>query len=152
MKTGTIKAINSNGTWKELFKFEYEMEFKDDTGKVMTETGGALHKVKDSPYHVGQIIEYEITQNDKGFWNIKFQNDKPAFSSKSNYVPKDPVEEAKKQVMIVKQSSLKAATELVCNKIIEYDNLILIAQQLTDWAVGDAKAAKMTEPSNDLPY
>jgi hypothetical protein len=152
MKSGTIKEIKPNGTWKELFKFEYEMEFKDDTGKVMTETGGALHKTKDSPYHVGQIIDYEITQNDKGFWNIKFQNDKPVFSGKSNYVPKDPVEEAKKQAMIVRQSSVKVAADLVGYGKIDYDNLLIVAQRITDWAIGDAKAEKMTEPSNEMPY
>jgi hypothetical protein len=149
MKTGTIQAINGNGTWKELFKFEYEM--KDQDGNV--ETAGALHKTKDSPYHVGQIIDYEITTNDKGYSNIKFQGDKPAFSPKSNYVPKDPVEEAKRQAMIVRQSSLKAATDLVCHAKIDIDNILVMSQLFTDWAIGDINAAKLSDMQpNQLPF
>jgi hypothetical protein len=144
MKSAAIKEITPTGTWKDLFKFDYEMEGG--------EKGGALHKTKDSPYHVGQIIEYEVTTNDKGYSNIKFQNDKPVFSGKSNYVPKDPVEEAKKQAMIVRQSSVKVAADLVGYGKIDYDNLLIVAQRITDWALGDAKAEKMTEPSNEMPY
>jgi hypothetical protein len=144
MKSAAIKEITPTGTWKDLFKFDYEMEGG--------EKGGALHKTKDSPYHVGQIIEYEVTTNDKGYSNIKFQNDKPVFSSKSNYVPKDPVEEAKKQAMIVRQSSVKVAADLVGYGKIDYDNLLIVAQRITDWAIGDAKAEKMTGVSNEVPF
>ncbi len=148
MKTGTILAINGNGTWKELYKFEYEMK---DNESGNTETGGALHKTKDSPYHIGQIIDYEITVNDKGYSNIKFQNEKPTFSSK-NYQQKDPVEEAKRQAMIVRQSSVKVAADLVGYGKIDYNNLLIVAQRITDWALGDAKAEKMSDPSNEVPF
>ena len=153
MKKGTIKQINANGTWKDLFKFEYEMEFTDDTGKVMTENGGALHKTKDSPYHTGQIIEYEITQNDKGFWNIKFQNDKPVFASKSNYVPKDPAEEAKIQLMIVRQSSLKASVDLICHNQLQFEQILVAAEIFTEYATGQLKAAKWSDiRTNEPPF
>ena len=142
MKSAAIKEITPTGTWKELFKFDYEMEGG--------EKGGALHKTKESPYHVGQVIEYEVTVNDKGYSNIKFTNDKPAYSGKSNYTPKDPVEEAKRQAMIVRQSSLKAATDLVCNKRIDLEDILLVAQKFTDWAVGDIKAERFSAPTNDL--
>ena len=145
MKSAAIKEITPTGTWKELFKFDYEMEGG--------EKGGALHKTKDSPYHVGQIIEYEVTVNDKGYSNIKFANDKPAFSgSKGGYIPKDPAEEAKRQAMIVRQSSLKAATDLVCNKVIDYNEILLVAQVFTDWAMGDTKAALMDAPTNTMSF
>jgi hypothetical protein len=149
MKTGTIQAINGNGTWKELFKFEYEM--KDQDGNV--ETAGALHKTKDSPYHVGQIIDYEITTNDKGYSNIKFQGDKPAFSPKSNYVPKDPVEEAKRQRMIVMQSSLNRSVELIIAGKVDYDNILLETQLFTDFIMGDIPAKKLSEMKEDkMPF
>ena len=147
MKTGTIKAISQNGTWKDFFKFEYEMEDNDK----LNEKGSALHKTKDSPYHEGQIIEYEITEN-KGFFNIKFQGEKPAFSGKSNYTPKDPVEEAKRQAMIVRQSSVKVAADLVGYGKVDYNDLLIIAQRITDWAIGDAKADKMDGATNEPPF
>jgi hypothetical protein len=144
MKSAAIKEITPTGTWKDLFKFDYEMEGG--------EKGGALHKTKESPYHVGQIIEYEVTTNDKGYSNIKFQNDKPVFSSKSNYVPKDPVEEAKKQLSINRQSSVKCATELVCNGKVDFDDLLLLAQRITDWTTGDQAASKMKNPTDIMPF
>ena len=143
MKTAAIKEITPTGTWKDLFKFDYEMEGG--------EKGGALHKTKESPYHVGQVIEYEITVNDKGYSNIKFANDKPAFS-RGGFTPKDPAEEAKKQAMIVRQSSVKVAADLVGYGKIEYNQLLIVAQRITDWAIGDSQAAEMNSPSNDLPY
>jgi hypothetical protein len=145
MKSAAIKEITPTGTWKELFKFDYEMEGG--------EKGGALHKTKDSPYHVGQIIEYEITVNDKGYSNIKFANDKPAFSSKSNYTPKDPAEEAKRQAMIVKQSSIKAATDLICHAKLDIDNILPFSKMLTDWVMDYIPAKKLSEMEpNQLPF
>jgi hypothetical protein len=34
---------------------------------------------------------------------------------------------------------------------IDYNDLLIVAQRITDWAIGDAKADKMNAASNELP-
>ena len=149
MKPGKVIEITPTGTWKDLFKFDYKVE---DVETKETHVGGALHKTDKSPYHVDMILNYEIIVNDKGFSNIKFQNEKPAFSAKSNFTPIDPEVQKRKELSIIRQSSLKAATELCCNGYIKYNELLIISELFTDWVLGNIPARPMNEPTDKMPF
>jgi len=101
MKTSRIKSIQNNGTWKELFKFEVEMENGD--------VGGCFAKTQDPPFKVGDEKSYEYTQNGK-YWNIKWAKDeKPAWNgggAAKSFVKED------KSADIARAVALKAAVDL----------------------------------------
>jgi len=101
MKTSKIKSIQNNGTWKELFKFEVEMENGD--------VGGCFAKTQDPPFKVGDEKSYEYTQNGR-YWNIKWAKDeRPAWNgggAAKSFVKED------KSADIARAVALKAAVDL----------------------------------------
>ena len=146
MKSKVTKCENT-GTWtspegKTFYKFDIEFE-NGDRADFLQQTNEVKHPV-------GSEEDYEISTTDKGYKKIKFN--KPGGFTRGGAFQKSPEEEKKRQEMIVRQSSLKCATDLVCNGKVDYDDLLLIAQVLTDWALGDIEAHKMREPSNEMPF
>jgi hypothetical protein len=102
MKTSKIKSIQNNGTWKDLFKFEVEMENGD--------VGGCFAKTQDPPFKVGDEKSYEYTQNGR-YWNIKWAKDeKPAWNGggAAKSFGKSPEDKAD----IARAVALKAAVDL----------------------------------------
>ena len=101
MKTSKIKSIQNNGTWKDLFKFEVEMENGD--------VGGCFAKTQEPSWKVGDEKSYEYTQNGK-YWNIKWAKDeKPAWNgggAAKSFVKED------KSADIARAVALKAAVDL----------------------------------------
>jgi hypothetical protein len=101
MKTSKIKSIQNNGTWKELFKFEVEMENGD--------VGGCFAASQDPPFKVGDEKQYEYTQNGR-YWNIKFAKEqRPAWNGgggAKSFVKED------KSADIARAVALKAAVDL----------------------------------------
>jgi hypothetical protein len=118
-RTSAPKSITANGTWEGqyglFYKWEIEME-NGDVGEYMS---------KDQPqtkFSVGMTTEYDfITKNVGG---KIFHNIKPV---KKEFTPGgggggrsfDPGREIK----IMRQSSLKAAVDLVCNGKIDMADL-----------------------------
>ena len=99
MKTSKIKSIQNNGTWKELFKFEVEMENGD--------VGGCFAASQDPPFKVGDEKQYEYTQNGR-YWNIKFAKEqRPAWNSGGKSFVKED-----KSADIARAVALKAAVDL----------------------------------------
>ena len=78
-KTSKIKAIRGDGHWDSphgtLYKFEYEFE----DGQLIN----AKHKKSESPFNVGDTVEYEITDTK---WNNgkvrRIQEQKKSFDTK----------------------------------------------------------------------
>jgi hypothetical protein len=101
MKTSKIKSIQNNGTWKELFKFEVEMENGD--------VGGCFAASQEPPFKVGDEKQYEYTQNGR-YWNIKFAKEqRPAWNGgggAKSFVKED------KSADIARAVALKAAVDL----------------------------------------
>jgi hypothetical protein len=102
MKTSKIKSIQNNGTWKDLFKFEVEMENGD--------VGGCFAKTQEPTWKVGDEKSYEYTQNGK-YWNIKWAKDeRPAWNGggggAKSFVKED------KSADIARAVALKAAVDL----------------------------------------
>ena len=102
MKTSKIKSIQNDGTWKDLFKFEVQMENGD--------VGGAFAKTQIPSWKVGDEKSYEYEQKGK-FWNIKFLADaKPAWNGggAAKSFGKSPEDKAD----IARAVALKAAVDL----------------------------------------
>ena len=133
MKNSKVVNVQSNGTWKELYKFEVELD-NGDVGKI-------YRKSNDSKLTNGQDISYTI--NDKG--SIKIVTDYQKNQSQSSPQKSDDV-----QKLIVKQSTLKAA--------VDYDNkcspedVLKNAQMFYDWVMGNdvqKKVDKVAKAFND---
>lgn len=138
-----ITNIKDNGTWTSsdgtvFFKFDFSF----DNG----EAGSALTKSNPPAVKVGDEVEFTIEEKN-GHKNVKFA--KLPFTPKTN---RNPEEEAKRQLWIVRQSSLKAAVELCSHNKVMYDDILKVSQQFTDWVMGNAPAQPMTEKTNDLPF
>lgn len=102
MKTSKIKSIQNDGTWKDLYKFEVQMENGD--------VGGAFAKTQVPTWKVGDEMNYEYEQKGK-FWNIKFlQSNKPAWNGggAAKSYTKSPEDKAD----IARAVALKAAVDL----------------------------------------
>lgn len=103
MKTSKIKSIQADGTWKDLFKFEVQMENGD--------VGGAFAKTQIPSWKVGDEKSYEYEQKGK-FWNIKFLADaKPAWNGGSS-APKSYGKSPEDKADIARAVALKAAVDL----------------------------------------
>jgi hypothetical protein len=103
MKTSKIKSIQNDGTWKDLFKFEVQMENGD--------VGGAFAKTQIPSWKVGDEMNYEYEQKGK-FWNIKFlQSNKPAWNGGSS-APKSYGKSPEDKADIARAVALKAAVDL----------------------------------------
>lgn len=102
MKTSKIKSIQNDGTWKDLYKFEVQMENGD--------VGGCFAKTQIPTWKVGDEMNYEYTQKGK-YWNIKFlQASKPAWNGggAAKSFGKSPEDKAD----IARAVALKAAVDL----------------------------------------
>ena len=103
MKTSKIKSIQNDGTWKDLYKFEVQMENGD--------VGGAFAKTQVPSWKVGDEMNYEYEQKGK-FWNIKFlQSNKPAWTGGSS-APKSYGKSPEDKADIARAVALKAAVDL----------------------------------------
>lgn len=103
MKTSKIKSIQNDGTWKDLYKFEVQMENGD--------VGGAFAKTQIPSWKVGDEMNYEYEQKGK-FWNIKFlQSNKPAWNG-GGAAPKSYGKSPEDKADIARAVALKAAVDL----------------------------------------
>lgn len=103
MKTSKIKSIQNDGTWKDLYKFEVQMENGD--------VGGAFAKTQIPTWKVGDEKSYEYEQKGK-FWNIKFLADaKPAWNG-GGAAPKSYGKSPEDKADIARAVALKAAVDL----------------------------------------
>ncbi len=102
MKTSKIKSIQQNGTWKDLFKFEVEMENGD--------VGGCFAASQEPPFKVGDEKQYDYTQNGR-YWNIKFAKEqRPAWNGGGGKSFAKSNED--KSADIARAVALKAAVDL----------------------------------------
>lgn len=161
---------------KLLYKFEYEME----DGTILT----ANHKTNTSPFAIGAEVEYEVRKNDPqhGKSGKVSKPDSVNFKSNGSSTPKGGVTEDLRQLMIVRQSSLNRAVEILIHNacvreraddgITKVDEIeaIELASRLTKWVMGVEKKKEEEkpqpekvaeavqgstigeEPSDDLPF
>ena len=142
-----LMNLKDNGTWTAsdntvFFKFDAEMD-NGDAGSFLAKSNPPLQKV-------GEEYEYSIEEKN-GHKNIKFV--KPAGSPFQPKIQRNPEDEAKRQLMIVRQSSLKASVDLICHNQLQFEQILVAAEIFTEYATGQLKAAKWSDiRTNDLPY
>lgn len=137
MKTAKVKNVQQDGKWKDLYKFEVEL----DNGETCS-----LYKKTENPYiKPGDEVNY--TTNDKGTMKIvRDGGAQPSYSSNPD-----------RELKIVKQSCLKAAVETI--KSTDYTAILEVAEIYTKWVMSSTEEpAKFTEPkkakkeTTNLPF
>lgn len=149
MKTSKIKSIQNDGTWKDLYKFEVQMENGD--------VGGAFAKTQVPSWKVGDEMNYEYEQKGK-FWNIKFlQANKPAWNGgAAKSFGKSPEDKAD----IARAVALKAAVDLrnsdepfqIIQVAMQFEHYLTTGRNINGDAQHDAIANRHDSNSDDLPF
>lgn len=150
MKTSKIKSIQNDGTWKDLYKFEVQMENGD--------VGGAFAKTQIPTWKVGDEKSYEYEQKGK-FWNIKFLADaKPAWNGggAAKSFGKSPEDKAD----IARAVALKAAVDLrnsddpfqIIQVAMQFEHYLTTGRNLNGDAQHDAIANRHDSNADDLPF
>ena len=130
-KKSKVLNVNGNGTWESSYGLYYKWEVEFENG----DAGQNLTKTEQNNYFVvGEEVEY-IREEKGKFINIKrpkldnFQSNNQSFKKDDNV-----------QKMIVKQSSLKAATDFCISKgTNNAEDILAIAEVFTDWVMTDEK-------------
>ena len=151
MKTSKIKSIQNDGTWKDLFKFEVQMENGD--------VGGCFAKTQIPSWKVGDEKSYEYEQKGK-FWNIKFLADaKPAWTGGSS-APKSYGKSPEDKADIARAVALKAAVDLrnsddpfqIIQVAMQFEHYLTTGRNLNGDAQHDAIANRHDSNADDLPF
>lgn len=141
-----------------------EVVYKNlDSGKVenknITQYSTIFKAVADA--QSGQVFDVKSEKNDGGYWEwTSFVRDtNPAAAAATSVATpakggtwETPEERAKKQVYIIKQSSLSAAVAMLtpgAKTALSVDQVVAVAQQLTDFVLGTHKT-DIFEEKNDL--
>ena len=77
MKISKIKAIQGNGTFESKFGLMYKFEYVMEDGTLVN----ANHKTEQSPFKVGDTVEYEITNAEYNNGKVSKPQDNPTQSN-----------------------------------------------------------------------
>lgn len=134
---------------KLLYKFEYVME----DGVVIT----ANHKTTTSPFQAGSDVEYEVKKDDPEYGKSGTVKKPDTGNFNAPRASKGGVGEDLRQLMIVRQSSLNRAVEILIHnssllsedhsyedKAIDEIEVIELAGLLTKWVMGEEKKKEET--------
>tara|TARA_R110000744_G_scaffold218136_2_gene336875 strand:+ start:7888 stop:8403 length:516 start_codon:yes stop_codon:yes gene_type:complete len=138
IKKGIVKTVQSNGDLKlqhGIF-YKFEIQIGDDVGEYLSKSddGGTKN------FPVGSMKDYELTENKFG------KKIKPHFSQKSFGPGQTFAESPDRQKMIVKQSSLKVATDLcIANKKTDLDSVFKLADKIVSWVMDDNAGQKIED-------
>ena len=153
MKTSKIKTVVSikphKNSYGETFYHNLEME-----------NGDKINIGKKKEQQVGWELTYEITEQGQQEYNKAKAVAPESFNKSNNYTPSNSSNDDR-QLLIVKQSSIKAAVEFDNQCTIE--DLLKNAEIIKDWVMGNdvqkkvdkvAKAFndKFEDESDDLPF
>tara|TARA_R110002020_G_scaffold16986_3_gene60180 strand:- start:1678 stop:2100 length:423 start_codon:yes stop_codon:yes gene_type:complete len=140
MKKSKIKTVQGNGTYKDMFIYEISLENGD--------VGNIYRKTEEAKVDIGQEIEYDL----KPSGTLKILTD----YNREEFIKKTTISNSSKdniQLMIVKQSCLKAAVEM--DKSGDRSQIIDDAQYFTDWVMDDCCAKKENKTNNsneNIPF
>ena len=143
IKKGVVKSVTPNGSWSGQYgtMFKFEVCINDDAGEYSSKSQDQTKFV------VGQETEYE-------FIDGKFPKIKPVNTfQQSNFTPKSKDDV---QQYIVKQSSLKCATDFVIANGGDVKTIIDTAEIFTNWVLKGVKPTtnsdKINDIINDIPF
>ena len=137
MKKSKVTNVQSNGTWEGRFglMYKYEVGFENgDSGEYSSKSENQ------NKFIIGEETEYEFI--DGKFPKVKPINTFQQTSFSSN--TKDNIQE-----YIVKQSSLKCATDYIIANGGDQNTIIDIAEIFSNWVL---KGEKPTESNTNLPF
>jgi len=139
-----VTSVQANGTWEGKFGLMYKYEVAMESGEV-GEYSSSKYQDKDSPdfpFKIGEESEFEF----QGGQYPKIKLPKKDFNNgfSGGYGNKDDV-----QLMIVRQSSLKCATEVLINNVdkVKADDIIKLAEHFTKWVM---KVEPKPEPKAEV--
>jgi|TARA_R100000081_G_C4819239_1_gene178039 hypothetical protein len=130
IKKGIVKSVQSNGNLKlqhGMF-YKFEIEIGEDVGEYLSKSEDGGNK----NFPVGQEKEYQLTETSYG------KKIKPHFQQKS-FTPRQAFgENPDRQKMIVKQSSLKVASDLcIANNNTDLNSVFNMADKIVAWVMDD---------------
>ena len=142
MKTSKIKTVVSikphKNSYGETFYHNLEME-----------NGDKINIGKKKEQQVGWELTYEITEQGQQEYNKAKAVAPESFNKSNNYTPSNSSNDDR-QLLIVKQSSIKAAVEFDNQCTIE--DLLKNAEIIKDWVMGtdvQKKVDKVSKAFND---
>ena len=142
MKTSKIKTVVSikphKNSYGETFYHNLEME-----------NGDKINIGKKKEQQVGWELTYEITEQGQQEYNKAKAVAPESFNKSNNYTPSNSSNDDR-QLLIVKQSSIKAAVEFDNQCSIE--DLLKNAEIIKDWVMGtdvQKKVDKVSKAFND---
>ena len=142
IKKGIVKNVQANGTWEGQYglMYKFEVTIGDDTGQCMSKSDKCR-------FEVGQETKYEFI--DGKYPKIKPISDfeyKSSFASDNN----KSTTNTDRETLIVRQSTLKCATDFVCNNGGSPADVVEIAELFSDWVLNAEKPE--ADNSNDMPF
>lgn len=141
-KKSKVTYVQANGTWEGNYGVMYKFEVTFENGDI----GEYSSKAKDqNKFVTGQEVEYTLTGG-------QFPKVKPVYNPQGggsfNKYNNDP----NRQKMIVKQSSLKVASDLcIANKKTDLNSVFQIADQIVAWVMDDKAGEPVVEEYTSLP-
>jgi hypothetical protein len=140
-KEAKVTKVQGDGMFNDLYKFELELD-NGDSGKV-------YKKLDNAGVQIGETITY--TQNDKG--TIKVQT---GYQKRFPEKFKDKGYDKRTQRYIIRQSSLKTATDFIINTKGDESDLFLLADKMVAYCMGGntdfENDKKQEKEENDVPF
>ncbi len=142
---GIVKQVQSNGSinLKHGLFYKYEVSIQSDNELLH---GEYLSKSDNQNKFIqGEEVNFEFTGGN--YPKIKPIN--PEYSNKQSY--SKPDYSSDRETRIIRQSTLKCATDYICNNGGDKADVIELAEMLTDWVLTGKKVQK-TDTNSDLPF
>ena len=140
IKKSVVKQAQANGTWQGKFGTMYKHEIAFENGDSGEYSSKDQYQTK---FVVGQETEYEFI--DGKYPKVKpINNWQPNAQASTPKQSKDDVQE-----YIIKQSTLKCATDYVIANGGDERRVIEIAEMFTNWVL---KGDKPQEQPQDMPF
>lgn len=171
MSLSKVKSIQSNGSFDGQYGMMYKFEYQFEDGTILT----ANHKTDKSPFKEGDEVDYNVTKTHPEYGKSGTVKKPESAQYSGSSALKGGVGEDLRQLMIVRQSSLNRAVEILihnANQSAPVDEIeaIELAERFTKWVMGKKEEAKpeavktavknsdigkepvIEEESDDLPF
>jgi hypothetical protein len=146
MAQGIVKSVTPNGTFEGSYGLMYKFEIE-----IGEHIGEYASKSKDqTKFVVGQQAEYD-------FIGGKYPKIKPVYNKPFTSGNKSFNDNPERQLMIVKQSSIKVASDLcIAEGKTDVNSVIAKAEEIIKWVMAEKKEVKQeftkVQPKDDLPF
>jgi hypothetical protein len=140
-KNSKVTNVQANGTWEGQYGLMYKYDITFENG----DSGEYSSKSKDqNKFVVGQDADYTFTDG-------KYTKVKPVSNFQQNgSAQTNTSKNTDREIFIVRQSTLKCATDFICNNGGSPADIIEIAEMFTDFVLKGDKPK--VDNSNDMPF